>query len=200
MATRTRTTTQTQTEPSGSDLITFGKHKGKTFDQIITEEKGYTSWALSVDGGSENMKKFQRYARKCSGQQSQSGRERSPRREQAACSEQASSTVTLRIQQSYLDYIRSGRKSVEGRVSTPQLASLKVNDIIKLECGRDFVNVKVVEVMRFPSFRQMLDSCGLDKCLPGCPSVKAGVAIYHGFPGYEEKARRHGVVAFRVVV
>ena len=33
----------------------------------------------------------------------------------------------------------------------------------------------------------MLESCGVEACLPGCPSLEEGVRIYHGFPGFAEK-------------
>lgn len=92
-----------------------------------------------------------------------------------------------------------------------EVSRAKTNFRLKLESGpTNSVVVRVLEVLRFASFRDMLrfqddsdlggDKHFLQKCLPGCGSVEQGVGIYHSFPGFQERAKSVGVVAFRVRV
>ena len=46
----------------------------------------------------------------------------------------------------------------------------------------------------------MLSQCGLEAALPGCPSLEAGVEVYHSFPGFQRGEAVHGVVAFDIEV
>jgi ASC-1-like (ASCH) protein len=46
----------------------------------------------------------------------------------------------------------------------------------------------------------MLTAEGVGCCIPGIHKVSEGVRAYHQIPGYEQKAKMHGVVAFRLKV
>jgi uncharacterized protein YbaR (Trm112 family) len=49
-----------QTEPSGDDILPFGKYKDKTVDWVCTNDNAYALWA------SENMKgRYQKSFKKC---------------------------------------------------------------------------------------------------------------------------------------
>ncbi|CAD7948160.1 unnamed protein product [Amoebophrya sp. A120] len=105
--------------------------------------------------------------------------------------------ATLRIQKKYLDAIKSGKKTVEGRVKTGNLVTVRPGNTLRLESGpMNKCEVVVKSVREFGKFSDMLASMGVENCLPGCKSVAEGVEIYHAFPDYEDKARRYGVVAF----
>eukprot|EP00930_Biecheleria_cincta_P097323 TRINITY_DN89047_c0_g1_i1.p1 TRINITY_DN89047_c0_g1~~TRINITY_DN89047_c0_g1_i1.p1 ORF type:complete len:229 (-),score=33.96 TRINITY_DN89047_c0_g1_i1:553-1239(-) len=106
--------------------------------------------------------------------------------------------LTLRIQERYLAAIEAGHKTVEGRVFQGSVRSLAPGDLISLSSGSRSVTVQVAEVIRFRSFSELLEVCGLQSCLPGCPSLDEGVRIYHSFPNYEQLAATNGVVAFKI--
>lgn len=196
----------------GSEQFTFGKHKGRSFAEILRDHRGYAEWAVKIGDNncSAGLKRFQAYAREngVNSSESEAARERSPRRDNSSSNGNTTTTAgfrpdlaaTLKIQMTYLRHIRSGKKTVEGRVSDWRLNSARAGQHLKLECGKESVFVRIVEVLKFASFAEMLEKVGLEACLPGCSSIADGEKIYHGFPGYEDRARTNGVVAFRVEV
>jgi ASC-1-like (ASCH) protein len=44
----------------------------------------------------------------------------------------------------------------------------------------------------------MLLECGVQACLPDARDLDEALAIYHSFPGFEEKAAESGVLALDV--
>ena len=64
--------------------------------------------------------------------------------------------------------------------------------------------VRVLRVRRFATFRDMLEECGLDDCLPGLPGgIDEGVSVYHSFGSYSGESfatleQRCGVTAIDV--
>ena len=82
----------------------------------------------------------------------------------------------------------------EGRIDEGAAAAVREGHVLELAGLRCIVD----QVSRYPDFRMMLDECGLEKTLPGVRSVDAGVAVYHAFPHYAEKAAASGVVAFKL--
>jgi len=98
----------------------------------------------------------------------------------------------LPLQRQYENMIRRGQKTVEGRLNKGVAARIKAGDTLML--GSTSCLVK--GVYRYPCFGDMLWECGLERVLPGCPSIEAGIQVYHGFPGYRAGEAAHGVVAF----
>lgn len=47
----------------GSQVFAFGKHKGRTFDEVFRTEKGYVGWALREKEASGGLKAFADYCR-----------------------------------------------------------------------------------------------------------------------------------------
>ena len=58
--------------------------------------------------------------------------------------------------------------------------------------------MKVLAMVKYMSFREMLENEGLMNCLPNCADIDSGVEIYHAFPNYKAMAMRNGVIAFRI--
>lgn len=81
--------------------------------------------------------------------------------------------------------IAEGRKTVEGRPATPSGWATKacVGDAIRFRVSRSDGNrlvVRVLCVRRFATFRDMLEACGIEHCLPGVPSVADGERVARG--------------------
>ena len=103
----------------------------------------------------------------------------------------------LKIQPHYLNQIRSGAKTVEGRVSTQTLRNLRVGQVLKLESSTQSISsgrgeaevekaenvlfVKITQKRHFDSFGLMLTEMGLTTCLPDFRnrSIDEGEAEYH---------------------
>ena len=104
------------------------------------------------------------------------------------------------IQNEYLLAIKSGSKTVEGRLGTATAKKIKENDIINFQCGALNEKCLVTSIRNYKTFADMLDAEGLQKMLPGCDSIENGVKIYHRFPYYKRDEKEKGAVAFSIEV
>ena len=105
-------------------------------------------------------------------------------------------TCRLPIQQVHEEDIRSGAKTIEGRVNDGPAAAIQIGDKVLL--GNTCV--RILDVIPYNNFREMLEACGVEQALPRCSSIAQGVKVYHGFRGYERKAAQYGVLAFKIEV
>ena len=106
--------------------------------------------------------------------------------------------LPLNIQKTYYDHIRSGRKTVEGRLDGKN-KTLQNGDYIVLKCrGQPDFKIRVTKCEKFRSFYDMLNTVGFQNCIPGACDIRAAEAVYHGFPSYKTKERQVGVVAYHV--
>ena len=104
----------------------------------------------------------------------------------------------LRIQEEFVWHIMQKRKTVEGRIAKGAMLNVFPGEILRLECGCHHLDVKVLSMVKYKSFKEMLENEGLMNCLPDCADIEAGVAVYHGFPAHEALALRYGVIALRI--
>mgnify|MGYP006433336443 CR=1 FL=1 len=47
----------------GQNRMKFGKHKGRTLQDVKDNEPGYASWVLKQEGSSGQLKEFQDFCR-----------------------------------------------------------------------------------------------------------------------------------------
>ena len=103
---------------------------------------------------------------------------------------------SLPIQPRWEAAIRSGRKTVEGRVMRGATLEISVGDAIVFGTA----TTTVTKITHHNSFRELLLHHGLERVLPGVATIDRGVAVYHGFHGYRDAAAEHGVVAFDIMM
>ncbi|KAG2482188.1 hypothetical protein HYH03_018869 [Edaphochlamys debaryana] len=117
------------------------------------------------------------------------------------------------LMRTYLEAIRSGAKTVEGRIRSGHWADVIPGDEFVFNCSAlnagphdppaaavPPVTVRVTHVRQYDSFEGMLRGEGLGACLPGVASLDAGVGLYRAIPGYAEREASHGVVGLGVEV
>jgi ASC-1-like (ASCH) protein len=102
------------------------------------------------------------------------------------------------LQQRYLSLIKSGQKTVEGRLFKGKFTTFKLGDKIKFVNQNDSVVKTIGGIGRYKTFKEMLQIEGLGKCLPGETNIDRGVEIYHSIPDYKIGEISYGVVAFRL--
>lgn len=105
----------------------------------------------------------------------------------------------------YLELIRSGRKTVEGRIRTGKWSDVITGDRFRFEssdpsAGLLPVLCRVTSVRPYDSFRSMLEAEGVDRCLPGITDMDEAVEVYRSIPGYREREAVDGVVGVGVQV
>lgn len=108
----------------------------------------------------------------------------------------ASHEITLK--QKYITQIRSGLKTVEGRIYNGVILRYRAGDLIRFHNGHDEVSCRIIKVERHSDFKEMLQSCGVNKCLADLTRLEDGVRVYNDIPGYSERARQHGVAAIHL--
>ncbi|PNH08524.1 hypothetical protein TSOC_004927 [Tetrabaena socialis] len=117
----------------------------------------------------------------------------------------------------YLELIRCGAKTVEGRVRVGKWADVLSGDLFRFTSSQGPpaspapspppssptaaaapVLVRATTVRHYDSFRAMLEGEGLGACLPGVGSLDEGVEVYRSIPGYREAEGVQGVVGVGV--
>lgn len=104
--------------------------------------------------------------------------------------------VTLKP--NYISLIKSGRKTVEGRIHSGIFAKMREGDFVTffhMKNTQFRVRCKIVRTTAYWSFDDMLRSEGVQNMLPDVDNISRAVSIYNALPGYAEKSMRHGVIA-----
>jgi ASC-1-like (ASCH) protein len=110
---------------------------------------------------------------------------------------------TFNVSEPWFSLILLKLKSVEGRLNRGRFEQIKPGDIVKWT-NKDFgfereVITQIQSKIHYKSFREYLESEGLDKCLPGFDDIEKGISVYYTY--YNDKDEiKHGVVAIRLEV
>lgn len=102
----------------------------------------------------------------------------------------------------YIEQIRSGGKTIEGRINSGMCLAFKAGDTIRFfhaKSPRD-VTCSIKEVRTYRSFAELLQKEGYQRCLTDVHSLQEAITIYDKIPGYSERAARSGVLAFEIKV
>jgi ASC-1-like (ASCH) protein len=104
------------------------------------------------------------------------------------------------VSEPWFTLISMGLKTVEGRKNKGRFKEMKVGDIVEWT-NSDFiprsVKTRIVSKGEYVTFKEYLDTEGLDKCLPGIKNIDHGLAVY--FKYFTKKDEEEfGVVAIRL--
>jgi ASC-1-like (ASCH) protein len=87
----------------------------------------------------------------------------------------------VNVNKIWFDFIKSGLKTVEGRLNKGKFSNMKVGDIIKFVSGNDSVQVKIINITHYKSFESYLIMEGLKRTLPGIKNIKDGLNVYYSY-------------------
>ncbi len=107
------------------------------------------------------------------------------------------------LQRTYIDLIRRGSKTIEGRINSGGFSRLEEGSQIKFFDRREptyDVLCNILGIGRYKTFIEMLEAEGFLNMIPDASSLDEAVRIYNGIPSYPERARRYGVLALRLQV
>jgi len=99
------------------------------------------------------------------------------------------------VQKTYLDALKNGSKTWEGRIHDMKAKHIKVGDFIRFNKR---LRTEVVERRTYKTFEEMLKDIGIEQLLPGCESMETAVETYRNFPRYREDEATYGCIAFRI--
>lgn len=108
---------------------------------------------------------------------------------------------SLTLKKEYIEQIREGSKTVEGRIFERAIKKLKEGDIVRFyyySNAKDDVFCQITRIDRFQTFAHMLTAIEFQKCLPKLPSKELALKAYLKIPKYPEKEKLHGVAAIHL--
>jgi len=94
--------------------------------------------------------------------------------------------------------IKNGLKSVETRAATPKYRAIQKGDVLLIVCGEARTRKRVRRVRVFRSIGAMTKAIPYKKIMPSVGSMAEMRKVYYGYPGYKEKLKKHGVIAFEL--
>jgi len=104
------------------------------------------------------------------------------------------------LSEPWFSFVSMGLKTVEGRKNKGRFAEMNVGDLIEWT-NSDFmprnVLTKIVGKATYPTFEEYLQMEGLNRCLPGIPSMEHGLSVYYKYFTKEDEAE-YGVIALRL--
>jgi ASC-1-like (ASCH) protein/ribosomal protein S18 acetylase RimI-like enzyme len=100
----------------------------------------------------------------------------------------------------YIQQIRSGAKTYEGRIYSGPFRNYRIGDRVTWFAGQDSVTTEITDLKVYKTFEEMLKAVGFKKMLPLVAEFELAAAAYHNIPSYTDRARQSGVVALGVKV
>jgi ASC-1-like (ASCH) protein len=107
---------------------------------------------------------------------------------------------SMSLKEPWFSLIMRGLKTVEGRKNRGLFQQMQVGDIVEWTNDSIIprsVKTRITGKAVYPTFREYLETEGLDKCLPGITNMDDGLSIYYKYFTKEEE-KKFGVVAIRL--
>ena len=108
---------------------------------------------------------------------------------------------SISLKEPWFSLIMRGLKTVEGRKNKGIFQQMQVGDIVEWTNNNNntsrSVKTRITGKAVYPSFREYLETEGLDKCLPGISEMDDGLSVYYKYFTKEEE-KEYGVVAIRL--
>lgn len=108
--------------------------------------------------------------------------------------------LELKCKNEWFNLIKTKEKTVEGRLKSDKFNNLKCDDIIKLsndEVAGEFVFLKVLKVVEYKTFKEMLEIESLEKVLPTVDDINNGINVYRNFYTEEDELQK-GVIGIHI--
>lgn len=104
------------------------------------------------------------------------------------------------LSEPWFSLIALGLKTVEGRKNKGIFKDMAIGDVIEWH-NEDFkprsIITRVSRKTLYNTFREYLETEGLQRCLPGMPSVEHGLSVYFKY-FTKEQEREFGVMAIEL--
>jgi len=105
--------------------------------------------------------------------------------------------ITKHVQQPWFSYIKSGEKTIEGRLNKGAFSELCKGDIIKWKNENQIIKTKIISIHHHQNFEKMLRTHKLKNVLPGIKTYRDGVKVYHTFFSHSD-IKKYGVLAIKI--
>jgi len=104
--------------------------------------------------------------------------------------------IEFNVQEPYLSFIKSGQKTVEGRLNKGKFGYLEIGDILTLSDSSN-LEFEVTGKRAYTTFQEMIISEGIERVIPDKESIKDAVDVYYRFYTPEQE-QEFGVLAVEI--
>lgn len=112
----------------------------------------------------------------------------------------------IEIESTLVEAIRIGDKTIEARLGKPRFLKIREDDILSvredfwyegkvLESLSHALEVKVIQILYFESFKEMLEAVDFQAAVPTAKTIDEALKTYREYYTIEDE-REYGVVAF----
>ena len=105
--------------------------------------------------------------------------------------------MLLHVQDPWYSLIVNSVKTVEGRLHKGKFGNINIGDILNVTNNVDMIQLKVIRVTKYSSFKEYLNKEGLDKTLPGINTIEIGCNVYYQFYTKDDE-EKFGVLAIEI--
>ena len=106
------------------------------------------------------------------------------------------------LSEPWFSLISLGLKTIEGRKNKGKFKDMKVGDKI-IWYNNDYKERKIKTIIKskreYNTFKEYLEGEGLERCLPGIPTLEHGLSVYFKFYSKQDE-ENYGVVAIEVKI
>jgi len=104
------------------------------------------------------------------------------------------------VSEPWFTYISEGKKFVEGRLNKGSFAEFKIGDKVEWFNDKKKVKTKIVDIIHYKTFTDMIKKEGLKNTLPGYKRIDKGVnEVYYKFYSKQDE-KKYGVVAIKLML
>ncbi|MDB5194669.1 MAG: hypothetical protein JWN50_683 [Parcubacteria group bacterium] len=96
------------------------------------------------------------------------------------------------------DEVVEDLKKVETRAATDKYRKITKGDILVFVCGKNRLEKKIKKVELFKTLDAMYRKINYKKIMPSQPSAAAAKRVNESYPGYKEKLKAFGVIAYYI--
>lgn len=110
-------------------------------------------------------------------------------------------TLKLRfrkVNRGIFDAIRDGRKTIETRAATVRYQKARKGNRVIFVCGKDIFEKRIADAHIFKSVDELLKKYKVKQINPNIETEEELKKMYHSFPGYREKIKKHGLLAIEL--
>ena len=106
-------------------------------------------------------------------------------------------TYNVYINHEAFNYIKEGKKKIEGRLEIGIFKNIKINDIINFvnNSNNEILTKKILKIDKFINFRDMLID-NITITLPWCSNLDIGVKYYENL--YKKKLKNKIILAIHI--
>lgn len=94
--------------------------------------------------------------------------------------------------------IKNGTKKIETRVATKKYQKIQKGDTLVFVCGKNKFKKQIKNTEHFHSVKSLVKKYKPNAINPNAHSEKELQGIYYTYPGYKEKIKEFGIIAWKL--